>query len=328
MQNTIKHSNNIELTNTNTLFNKGAILSYLKEHKIDLTSYVFAAIVGGSVMMKPTSEQLQSIHSDIQHTIQNQSLQVNDIIEQKSASISDEFQTIDQQILEKNDDIESETPLELSINFQYDSSIANAGEWDYDKNSWIGHIRLNPQVISKISAEKLTDKDLYAENLYHNELWSIKFMRKYSHKDLIQNHPDLLQKYDYYQIAEMLGEYGSLGNLQGKWTNEANHLFLLRIKEIIHSTWSKNQYAMVSDVFKSSFESVFMWSNDDISYTNTGIDQLLNQNYYGELPYSQISEFLYHIKDNLSSQWIYVDDILEQWNISTKIASNSDYTNY
>lgn len=326
MQNAIKHSNETEFTNTSTLFDKGAILRYLKEHKIDVASYVFAAILGGAVIMKPTSEQPEPVHSGIQNTIQKQSLQINNIIEQKSASISDEFQRIDQQTPKKNDDIERETPLELSINFQYNSSITNAGEWDYDQNTWIGYIRLNPQMISKISSEKWTDKDLYTENLYYNELWSIQFMSKYSHQDLMQDHDDLLQKYDYYQVAEMLGEYGSLGNLEAKWTNEANHLFLLRIKEIIHSTWSKNQYAMVSDIFRASFESVFMSSNDELSYTNNGIDQLLTQNYYGDLPYSQISEFLYHIKDNLSSQWLYVDDILKQWNISTKIANNSDYT--
>ena len=108
MQNAIKHSHNIELNNTGKLFHKGAILTYLKQHKVDLTAYVFAAIVAGSVIMKTTSEQSQPIHSDIQNTIQKQSLQVNDIIEQKSVSISDEYQRTDQQIPKIKDNIEND----------------------------------------------------------------------------------------------------------------------------------------------------------------------------------------------------------------------------
>lgn len=331
MQNAIKHSHNIELNNTGKLFNKGAILTYLKQHKVDLTAYVFAAIVAWSVMLEAwtnSSEKWEEIEQQsIQNFVATQRDQVSNILEKPKLDVQDPKENIitSSDYLQKNNS-EYIKSLELKPIFEFDSTIPNAGLGYYDENTWKSSIVLNDQVISKKSQEHLMDKKLYTEGLYANEYWWIEFMYKVHLKDFEQNYPLVNDKYYYYQVVEMMWEYKTLETFENHGTREAIHIFLLRIKEIIYSTWSENQYAMVSDMFRAAFESVFMWSNYDISYTNNGIDKLLTQNYYGNLPYSQISDFLSHIKDNLYSQWINVDDILEQWNISTQIASNSDYT--
>lgn len=329
MQNSINREENIDWNFESKLFEKWAVLSYLKKHKIDLTAYVFAAIVAGSVMLQSSPNKIEEFTSTIQQTVETQKNQVSNILNQSNWDIK-----ISNQITSESNYNKQETQkeyiksLELDIDFQYDSTIKNAGEADYYKETGKWFIRLNDQKIASISKIKDLNPDMYAEVLYQNELWSIKFMHKNNQENFQENYSTLSKKYNYFQVAEICWEFSSLKTLEEKGSSEANKMFLLRIKEIIDSSWSKNQYAMISDTFKSIFNLAFNDDQWEIAYTDEWINQLLNQNHFWELPHYKVSNFIMELENNLSSQWIYVDDILNQWNIWAQIAQNTDYTNY
>lgn len=328
MQNTINREENIDWNFESKLLEKWAFLSYLKKHRVDLASYAFGALFVLSYISQSNPNESEELNSTIQQTVDTQKTQVSNILNQSNWNIEISNQIISEPRHNNNNETQKEyiKPTELSINFQYDSTIYNAGEGNYDQETWVGFIRLNNEKIASLSQKYKVDPNIYAEVLYNNELWSIEFMHKIDHENFKLNYPDLYKKYYYNQLAEMLWEYKPLEKLEQNNTNEANHMFLLRIKEIIYSSWSQNQYAMISDIFSDVFHKVFTESDWNINYTEEGINQLLTQNYYGELSHTKITEFLDEIKDNLYSQWIYVDHILNQSNISTQIAQMTDYT--
>jgi hypothetical protein len=150
-------------------------------------------------------------------------------------------------------------------------------------------------------------------------------MRKIYPDDFKQNYPILSSKYHYDQVAEMMWEYKTLKTLANNGSIEATHIFLLRIREIIYSTWSRNQYAMISDSFKNVFDSVFNDNQRDITYTDEWVKKLLTLNHFWELSSNKISKFIRKIEDNLYSQWIQIENIIDNnyWN---QIAQNTDYT--
>jgi hypothetical protein len=175
-------------------------LDYLKKHRIDVTSYVFLALIASYANQQSSPNQSNNLEPITQYTVANQQQKVSNILQLNVTT------DISNQIIQESQDAKQESIYnkDLSIDFQYDSNMQTTGLAYYDEETGQGFIKLNDAKIALTSDAYKINQDRYTEILYSNELSSIIFNHNVKKEDFQEKYPALSKRYEYRHVVEVV----------------------------------------------------------------------------------------------------------------------------
>jgi hypothetical protein len=338
MKTTTNVSENITWISKNVLWDKSAVLSFFKKHRLNIGAYTVAWILTGCALHQWNNNEIVELNLETNLQIQNTQKTVSKILDteylEEKSQHNDQFINSDQEIANIGA-INKNTPLQL--HFEINNNLVGAWESSYNRETGEWWITLNLEKIKDISQIYNFNIDNYTESITQNEIGGNTAAHYMSESMYVVKYPDLSSTYSYRHAIELFWEIFSLKYLLEENSYDANKLFLYRIKDIIHEAHKEDRYKMIDDVFARVFNEIFnenTWSDDYITYTNEWLDSLLTQNFNWELPHYLLEDFMNEIYNNLWDQGMNVQDIvnssnnINNWTLITQNTDNKDYTQY